>query len=490
MGGLHEGHARLISRAVAGCAEQGSVLVSVYINPLQFGEGEDFDCYPRSLEADCLLAQRSGAAALWCPDDHQIYPEGVASGWRLQAPSTLQSGLCGPSRPGHFDGVCTVVSRLLALVQPRQLWLGEKDWQQLVILRRLVTDLGLPVRVRGCATVREPDGLAASSRNRYLISSERCSASSIQVALRGAATELQCGRSGQSDVLKSLSNQLEDAGLEVEYVEVVDPSTLQPPASEQSLRLLAIAVRCGSTRLIDHIFVMTRSPIVAIDGPAGAGKSTVTRAFAERMGLLYLDTGAMYRAVTLWVQEHAADPASAEAVETLLDGLEVDLSPLRNGVQTVCINGRDVTEAIRDPRVTGSVSKVAAHACVRALLTRQQQRLGEQGGLVAEGRDIGTAVFPDAELKVFLTATPAERARRRARDLQSRGHSVPSLSELENQIVERDRLDSTRAIAPLVQAEDAMELITDGKSIEAVIDALEDLFRERVAEEVWPTPER
>ena len=234
---------------------------------------------------------------------------------------------------------------------------------------------------------------------------------------------------------------------------------------------------------------MSRGLVVTIDGAAGTGKSTAARRLAEVLGWQFLDTGAMYRAVTLWVQEHGADPANAESVERLLDGLEVDLSPLRNGVQTVSLNGRDVTDAIRDPQVTGSVSLVAAHACVRALLTRQQQRLGEKGGLVAEGRDIGTAVFPDAELKVFLTATPAERARRRARDLQSRGHSVPSLSELENQIVERDRLDSTRAIAPLVQAEDAKELITDGMGIDAVINALEDLFRARVAEEIWPTPD-
>ena len=490
MGGLHQGHAQLIQRAVAGCPEPGSVLVSVFVNPLQFGEGEDFDRYPRSFEADCLLAQQAGASAIWCPDERQIYPQGVASGWRLQAPSALQSGLCGPWRPGHFDGVATVVSRLLALVQPRQLWLGEKDWQQLAIVRRMVSDLGLSVRVRGCATVREPDGLAASSRNLYLLPAERRSAVSIGAALRRAATQLQNRLVGQRDVLIQLRRQLETAGLEVEYVEVVDPSTLQPAAETQSLRLLAAAVCSGSTRLIDHIFVMTRSPIVAIDGPAGAGKSTVTRAFAERMGLLYLDTGAMYRAVTLWVQEHGADPANADAVERLLSGLEVDLSPLRNGVQTVCVNGRDVTDAIRDPKVTGAVSLVAAHACVRELLTRQQQRLGEKGGLVAEGRDIGTAVFPDAELKVFLTATPAERARRRAKDLETRGHAVPALSELEAQIVERDRLDSTRTIAPLVQADDATELITDGMGIQAVIDALEDLFRGRVAEEVWPTPER
>ena len=121
-------------------------------------------------------------------------------------------------------------------------------------------------------------------------------------------------------------------------------------------------------------------------------------------------------------------------------------------------------------------------------MTAQQQRMGEAGGLVAEGRDIGTAVFPDAELKVFLTATPKERARRRALDLAARGHEVPALPELEAQIVERDRLDSTREVAPLLQADDAIELISDGMSIDQVINALEDLFRRRVAEEVWPTP--
>jgi pantoate ligase/cytidylate kinase len=206
------------------------------------------------------------------------------------------------------------------------------------------------------------------------------------------------------------------------------------------------------------------------------------------MGLLYLDTGAMYRAVTWWVQQKGAEPADAHAVEQLLTNLEIELEPLRDGIQTVRVNGDDVTEAIRDPRVTASVSLVAAHACVRELLTRQQKRLGEQGGLVAEGRDIGTAVFPDAELKVFLTATPEERARRRAKDLEARGHAVPDLAVLEAQIVERDRMDSTRDVAPLVQAVDATELITDGMSIDEVIEALVDLFRFRVAEEAWPNP--
>ena len=114
MGGLHQGHAQLIQRAVAGCPELGSVLVSVYVNPLQFEEGEDFDRYPRSFEADCLLAQQAGASAIWCPDERQIYPQGVASGWKLQAPSALQSGLCGPWRPGHFDGVATMPTPSIA----------------------------------------------------------------------------------------------------------------------------------------------------------------------------------------------------------------------------------------------------------------------------------------------------------------------------------------------------------------------------------------
>lgn len=489
MGGLHQGHARLISAAVRAESSTGSVLVSTYINPLQFGVDEDFDRYPRTFEEDCALTDQAGASALWCPDERQVYPYGSGEGWRLQAPASLTAHLCGPWRSGHFDGVVTVVMRLLGLVRPSQLWLGEKDWQQLTILRHLVKDFGLSVKVRGCPTVRESDGLAASSRNRYLSDAERTVASGFSSALSSAARDLSQGSVDEASRHAALHQQLRRAGLEVEYVETVDPVTLQPAPPGRSIRLLAAAVRCGATRLIDHDFIMTRSPIVAIDGPAGAGKSTVTRAFAERMGLLYLDTGAMYRAVTWWVQRNGADPSSASAVEALLDGLEVDLSPLRDGVQTVRVNGRDITEAIRDPEVTGSVSLVAAHPCVRALLTRQQQRLGVRGGLVAEGRDIGTAVFPDADVKVFLTATPEERARRRAKDLEARGHAVPELSELEAQIVERDRLDSTREVAPLVQADDATELITDGMSIEAVIDALEDLFRFRVAEEVWPTPE-
>ncbi|MFM7435489.1 MAG: (d)CMP kinase, partial [Vulcanococcus sp.] len=277
--------------------------------------------------------------------------------------------------------------------------------------------------------------------------------------------------------------------LVVDYVEATDAHSLQPRTQLAGLTLLAAATRCGPTRLIDHVFLMSRAPIVAIDGPAGAGKSTVTRAFAERLGLIYLDTGAMYRAVTWWVQRSGVDPSDASAVEPLLEGLQLELSTAASGGQRVRINGHEVTEAIRSPEVTGQVSVVAAHGCVRTALTGQQQAMGERGGLVAEGRDIGTAVFPDAELKVFLTATTAERARRRALDLQQRGFAVPALAELEAQIAERDHLDSTRAVAPLTQAEDAVELITDGLSIEAVLERLVDLFRARIPHDAWPDPQ-
>jgi pantoate ligase/cytidylate kinase len=383
-------------------------------------------------------------------------------------------------RPGHFDGVATVVSRLLALVQPDRLILGEKDWQQLTILRRLVADLNLPITLLGVPTVREADGLAMSSRNQYLSPEDRERAVALPRVLQAARFE---------DDVTDVRQALITAGLEVEYVERVSPASLQPCGQETAISLLAAAVRCGSTRLIDHVFLMSRAPLVAIDGPAGAGKSTVTRAFAERLGLTYLDTGAMYRSVTWLVQQRGVDPADAVAIESLLIDFKLDLRSLPGGGQQVLVNGEDVSSAIRSPEVTASVSAVAAHRCVRQALTAQQKAMGAKGGLVAEGRDIGTAVFPDADLKVFLTATVSERARRRALDLEQRGFEAPNRQELETQIAERDRMDSSREEAPLVQASDALELVTDGMTIDAVIDELVGLFRARVAEEAWPTPE-
>ena len=489
MGALHAGHQSLIRRAgQRRGGAQPRVLVSVFVNPLQFGPHEDFARYPRDLARDGHLAAAAGADALFAPSAAELYPQGEVDLTRIQPPEGLQRGLCGARRPGHFNGVATVVVRLLALIRPDRLLLGEKDWQQLVILRRVVADLGLAVQVEGCPTRREADGLALSSRNRYLDPQERRQAAALPRILRAAAEGLE--RSApMAPLLNRVRHQLEREQLVVDYVEATDPLSLQPRPQLAGLTLLAVAAHCGATRLIDHVFLMTRAPIVAIDGPAGAGKSTVTRAFAERLGLIYLDTGAMYRAVTWWVQRSGTDPSDAGAVEPLLANLDLQLSTAAAGGQQVHINGHDVTAAIRSPEVTGQVSVVAAHGCVREALTRQQQAMGERGGLVAEGRDIGTAVFPDAELKVFLTATTAERARRRALDLEQRGFAVPPLAELEAQIAERDHLDSTRAVAPLTQAADAVEVITDGLSIEAVIEQLVDLFRSRVPHDAWPDPE-
>ena len=486
MGALHAGHQSLMRQAALAVPQgEPRVLVSVFVNPLQFGPHEDFKRYPRSLEADCDLAAAAGATALFAPSVAELYPQGEKELTRIQPPHSLQQGLCGRHRPGHFEGVATVVLRLLGLIQPDRLLLGEKDWQQLVILRRVITDLGLPITVDGAATLREADGLAMSSRNRYLDAEQRRRAAALPEALaRAAAAQLPLAA-----LLEQLRRQLEQEQLVVDYVEAVCPISLQPRTQLTGLTLLAAAAHCGPTRLIDHVFLMTRAPIVAIDGPAGAGKSTVTRAFAERLGLIYLDTGAMYRALTWLVQSSGIDPADAAAIEPLLAGLDLQLSTAAAGGQRVCVNGHDVTEAIRSPEVTAQVSVVAAHGCVRAALTRQQQAMGERGGLVAEGRDIGTAVFPGAELKVFLTATTAERARRRALDLQQRGFAVPALAELEAQIAERDQLDSSRAVAPLIQADDAIEVVTDGLSIEAVIAQLVSLFRERVPHDAWPDPQ-
>ncbi|MBU6250316.1 MAG: bifunctional pantoate--beta-alanine ligase/(d)CMP kinase [Cyanobacteria bacterium REEB417] len=483
MGALHQGHQQLIRRASEprGWGDP-AVLVSVYVNPLQFGPNEDLARYPRQLAQDRLLAAAAGATAVWAPDSTTIYPAGVDAVTRVVPPTSLTGVLCGASRPGHFTGVATVVARLLALVRPDRLLLGEKDWQQLVVLRQVVADLGLSVVVEGCGTVRQADGLARSSRHAYLSPQQLRQARALPRALAAAAALARSSNWQAAPLIATVQEHLQAAELQIDYVALVSPHTLAGLHQPGQLALLAAAVHCGPARLIDHTFLMTRAPIVAIDGPAGAGKSTVTKAFARRLGLVYLDTGAMYRAVTWWVQQQGVDPSDAAAVAPLLANLELRLE----ADQSVTINGHDVTAAIRSPEVTAQVSTVAAHGCVREALTAQQQAMGQRGGLVAEGRDIGTAVFPDAELKVYLTATVAERARRRAADLRQRGFAVPDLAELEAQIAERDHLDSTRAIAPLQQAADATELVTDGMAIEAVIQALVDLFRCRVPEDAWP----
>ncbi len=483
MGALHHGHGELIREANK-FAER--VLVSIYVNPLQFASDEDFEEYPRDLQRDSELAFNYGANAIWAPSIDEIFPNGIEKYFKITVPEFLKSNLCGSKRPGHFDGVAMIMTHLLRILKPNILMLGEKDWQQFVIIKHLINDLGLPVELKGMATVRDANGLALSSRNSYLTDSEREIAAVLSKTLQKAAQE---HNEGILIKLKKLQSTIVNSGLQLEYLEVVNPYTMQKVDIRKNFCLLAAAVRCGKTRLIDHTFLMPRKPIVAIDGPAGAGKSTVTKGFANKLGLTYLDTGAMYRAVTWLIQKKNIDPKHHAAMNKVLDDLELDLRNANNGTQQVLVNNSDVTEAIRSPEVTALVSLVAAQQPVREFLTSQQRKIGRTGGLVAEGRDIGTTVFPDADLKVFLTASASERAKRRLHDLTSRGFPNPGLQKLEEEITARDEIDSTRKISPLIKADDAIELITDSMNIDEVISTLFELFRMKIPNEAWPNPQ-
>ncbi|MFM7617752.1 MAG: (d)CMP kinase [Actinomycetes bacterium] len=218
---------------------------------------------------------------------------------------------------------------------------------------------------------------------------------------------------------------------------------------------------------------MTR--VVAIDGPAGSGKSTVARAVAAALGLEVLDTGAMYRAVTLAVLEAGADPDDAEACGAAARAARIDLG------HRVRLDDRDVTEAIRGPAVTAAVSTVSAHPAVRGVLVGHQRTWAEaHGGAVVEGRDIGTVVFPNATLKVFLTASDEERARRRARDEVAADRSV-DVAEVQADLARRDRLDRGRAASPLVAATDAVRVDSTDRTIDDVVRSIVDEFRRREA---------
>jgi pantoate ligase / CMP/dCMP kinase len=214
-------------------------------------------------------------------------------------------------------------------------------------------------------------------------------------------------------------------------------------------------------------------PIIAIDGPAGAGKSTVTKLVAARLGLLFLDTGAMYRAIAWLVMEANLALDDELSIAKLVSQAQIVLT----GTQVV-VNGVDVTTAIRSPEVTSKVSAIAALGVVRIELVKQQQAIGAQGGIVAEGRDMCTHVFPTAQVKIFLTASVQERARRRQMDLLESGQGEFSLEKLAQSITDRDLIDSTREISPLKKADDAIEIISDNLSIDEVVDRIVELYRQ------------
>lgn len=209
---------------------------------------------------------------------------------------------------------------------------------------------------------------------------------------------------------------------------------------------------------------------IAIDGPAGAGKSTVAKKVAEALGYLHVDTGAMYRAVTLYCLQRQIDPLDEEAVRRIVGEIDVRLVP-DGGRIIVLLNGKDVTAAIRKPEIGELVAHVARYYEVRAAMLKLQRRLASGGGVVMDGRDIGTVVLPSADLKVFLTASVSERAHRRHQELLARGEKV-SYQEVYDSVKKRDRIDSSREISPLKKANDAVEIDTTGRSITEVVDEI------------------
>ncbi|MFE4107626.1 bifunctional pantoate--beta-alanine ligase/(d)CMP kinase [Almyronema epifaneia] len=489
MGALHAGHQSLIHRARQ---ENDVVVVSIFVNPLQFGPQEDLAHYPRNLAADQQLCAAAGVDIVFAPTAAALYgddaqnPESLT---QIIPPAPMTTVLCGPFRPGHFQGVATVVTKLLNIVQPDRAYFGRKDAQQLAILQRLVQDLNLPSQIVPCAIAREANGLAYSSRNQYLSATERSQAAVLYRSLQAAAAAFQTGVRDSETLLKTVQAELETVPeIRIEYVELVHPETLVPLKTVETVGLLAIAAYLSQTRLIDNMLLRSRLPIIAIDGPAGAGKSTVARQVAQKLGLLYLDTGAMYRAITWLALQQGIDPQDQVAMAELMPTCQIQLSSLENDTESpnpwptrVWVNQQEVTQAIRSEVVTKQVSAVAAQPIVRETLLKQQQQYGEKGGIVMEGRDIGTHVFPQAELKVFLTASVHERARRRQLDLKAQNQPPVDLEALERAIYERDRQDSSRQVAPLQKAPDAVEVQTDGLSIAAVIAKIVSLYQARLA---------
>ena len=254
MGALHAGHLSLVRAARAQCA---TVAASIFVNPTQFGPTEDFTRYPRTLAKDLALLEGEGVDLVFAPAVEEIYPPGA--GETFVDPGEMGNRLDGRSRPGHFRGVCTVVTKLFHIAGPDLAFFGQKDAAQVAILRTMARDLNFPVNVVVCPTVREPDGLAMSSRNRYLSAEERQQALALSRALRAGEQAWQAGVHDAHTIEQTVRNVLRaETGVVVEYAEVVDPDTLLPTTFGCDSALLAIAAKVGSTRLIDNA-VLERS---------------------------------------------------------------------------------------------------------------------------------------------------------------------------------------------------------------------------------------
>lgn len=246
MGYLHEGHLSLIRMAKE---YADTVVVSIFVNPSQFGPNEDLDAYPRDFERDEKLCREAGTDFLFYPNPENMYLDGHSL-WLSE--ESLSTVLCGASRPGHFRGVCTIVAKLLNIVQPDYMVLGEKDAQQLRVLRRMVRDLNFPVQIIAAPTIREADGLAMSSRNKYLTPSERKEALCLFQSLEKAKALLASGERDAKTIQAAVRAVIEATSGKIDYVELVDNETLQPVQTLEKPTLLALAVKFSGARLIDN----------------------------------------------------------------------------------------------------------------------------------------------------------------------------------------------------------------------------------------------
>jgi pantoate--beta-alanine ligase len=250
MGNLHDGHIDLVMRARQ---HAGHVVASVFVNPLQFGKNEDFDRYPRTLEADAEKLRSAGAEILFAPTVAEVYPQGLETQTRIEVPG-LSDILCGAFRPGHFSGVATVVNMLFNMVQPDVALFGEKDYQQLSVIRRMVRDLHLPVKIVGVPTVRDANGLALSSRNQYLTPDERIRAADIYKTLQATAGLLKAGRRDFAALQGLGAATLRDAGFKPDYYQILTPALTTPQAEGRDFVIL-VAAWLGKARLLDNLRV-------------------------------------------------------------------------------------------------------------------------------------------------------------------------------------------------------------------------------------------
>ncbi len=251
MGNLHEGHIALITQAVE---RADFVVASIFVNPLQFGPNEDLDSYPRTLAADQSKLLEAGCKLLFTPTADEIYPQGMAQHTLVSVPG-VSSGLCGGSRPGHFDGVSTVVCKLLNMVQPDIALFGEKDYQQLAVIRKMVADLCMPVQIFGVPIVRDSDGLALSSRNGYLNAQQRADAPALQHCMQAVKAQIIQGQRDYAALFAQFDTDLQAAGFRLDYVELRDALSLEPAAVNSHHMVLLAAAYLGTTRLIDNLII-------------------------------------------------------------------------------------------------------------------------------------------------------------------------------------------------------------------------------------------